>query len=300
MKRAASFVLAVCLALAILTQTALAYNFYLIPDSNARRLTENELWNWDYDALGYILNEIFARYGMPFKRDGKYYPYFTQQDWYHENPGFTYSDVQTGLEWDNERLVKGVRQQMKSSGTLNPDGRSIEDAMLENDSGAGYHDGGVNIANEGFPCLAEYHFSARNGKLPVYSGPGEYYYRGAKGKAYCSTNEEVYIGGWEGQWLLVSYSVDAGGMRIGYVSAQALPETVNAPSLMFEDRDYTVINECSLTDDPFWDRRTLTSLKSGDHVIYLAEVEGWAYVDVPSSDVGTIRGFIPFSCIAPE
>ena len=39
-------------------------NFYIIPDSDSRLLTEDELWDWQYEALGYIYNEIFARHPL--------------------------------------------------------------------------------------------------------------------------------------------------------------------------------------------------------------------------------------------
>ena len=52
--------LLVCLFLPCIAFAELAY---LIPDSDARQLTEAELWEWDYESLGYILNEIFARHG---------------------------------------------------------------------------------------------------------------------------------------------------------------------------------------------------------------------------------------------
>ena len=42
-------------------------NFYIVDDSDSRYLTRDELWEWQYDALGYIYNEIFARHGRPFR-----------------------------------------------------------------------------------------------------------------------------------------------------------------------------------------------------------------------------------------
>ena len=60
MKRFA--LLALCLTM-LLGGTASASNFYLIEDSNTRLLTRDELWEWQYDALGYVFNEIFARHG---------------------------------------------------------------------------------------------------------------------------------------------------------------------------------------------------------------------------------------------
>lgn len=65
--------------------SALADRMYLIPDSNTRRLTDEELWEWDYESLGYILNEIFARHGYVFISGGKYERYFSRKPWYTPN-----------------------------------------------------------------------------------------------------------------------------------------------------------------------------------------------------------------------
>ncbi|MBQ9307848.1 MAG: YARHG domain-containing protein, partial [Clostridia bacterium] len=37
------------------------WDFYLIPDSDTRVLTKEEIWKWDYESLWYLINEIFAR-----------------------------------------------------------------------------------------------------------------------------------------------------------------------------------------------------------------------------------------------
>ncbi|NLM85726.1 MAG: YARHG domain-containing protein [Clostridiales bacterium] len=69
-------VLAIILALALLPVLASASNFYLFPDSNKRLLTYEEVAAWQYDALGYAFNELFARYGRPFDPGSKYDNYF--------------------------------------------------------------------------------------------------------------------------------------------------------------------------------------------------------------------------------
>ncbi len=305
MKRRVIPLLSILLALLLAAQSALAYDFYLIPDSDTRLLTEEELWEWDYDALGYVLNEFFARYGMPFKRDGKYYPYFTQQDWYCENPSFTYADVRTNLEWTNERLVKTVRNRMKELGTTNPGGMSIEEAIRKRGGRPAGTQGPYNPPRITVPPVQTglsftlCSFTQKGINLPVYTGPGDWYFRGgANGHAYCTTSEAVYVCGWDGDWLLVMYdvTVNGNGKRVGYVSRQSLGQAVYAPELTFEDSDYVVTTGCSITDDPFEERRSLAYLSIGTHVIYLAETNGWAYVDVNTGE-GEIRGFVPFSCI---
>lgn len=107
---------------------------YIIPDSDTRRLTEAELWEYDYDTLGYVLNEIFARHGYHFKRGGQYDQYFRSTDWYQENTRYTtneeiYKYEISRLEWDNESLVKKVREDMRTLRTKNPSGLSLEDVL---------------------------------------------------------------------------------------------------------------------------------------------------------------------------
>ena len=69
-RRILSFTAALMLLLTGVTapvRQAKAERVWLIEDSNTRKLTKAELWQWNYEALGYILNEIFARHGYVFK-----------------------------------------------------------------------------------------------------------------------------------------------------------------------------------------------------------------------------------------
>ena len=105
MKRIATLLLA--LLLVGTAATACAANFYLIEDSNTRELTREELWTWQYDALGYVFNEIFARHGYHFEPGGKYESYFMAQDWYHENEVYDtnqeiYDHLMNTVAWKNE------------------------------------------------------------------------------------------------------------------------------------------------------------------------------------------------------
>lgn len=65
-------------------------NYFIIPDSDTRLLTEEELWGWQYEAVGYIYNEIFARHGRPFRAGEKYDVYFRSQAWYQVNSQYRY------------------------------------------------------------------------------------------------------------------------------------------------------------------------------------------------------------------
>ena len=280
-KRLLAFV--IVLVLLISQGAALASNFYLIPDSGSRRLTKAELWEWQYDALGYVLNEIFARYGMPFKQSGRYYAYFNSQSWYSENPSFS-NNLLNSTEWHNERLVKDVRQEMRDTGNYNLDGKplpKIEQPLYNIPWG-----------------FAEYSLTPGQ-KLNVYSGPGTNYVRGANGKARVSTNGSVYVYGWENGWLLLLYRINSGGGRIGYVNGSDMKDSVPADTLSFSYQTTNVLFDCPVTDDPLMTAAPLITLPAGAQVTFLCWMQNdssWAYVEANTAN-GPARGCIPADAI---
>ncbi|MBQ3422518.1 MAG: YARHG domain-containing protein [Romboutsia sp.] len=82
------------------------YDDYIIPDSNSRKLTREELSIYSLEELSYIRNEIFARHGYIFKKE-KYYNYFIQKDWYVPNEYFDGSVTSLNkIEQYNVNLIK--------------------------------------------------------------------------------------------------------------------------------------------------------------------------------------------------
>ena len=86
---------------------------YILPDSNSRELTWDEVARWDYETLGYAFNEIFARHGYVFHPGEKYDNYFSCQPWYMPNRDtnnqravYPYLNA---TEWVNYELIKEVR-----------------------------------------------------------------------------------------------------------------------------------------------------------------------------------------------
>ena len=131
----------VTLVFCILASSAVAEydGHYIIPDSDTRRLTEAELWNYEYDTLGYVLNEIFARHGYHFKSGGKYDQYFRSTDWYQESTRYAtnqeiYDYAISSTEWANESLVKKVREDMRRMNTTNPSGLYLEEVLSGTES----------------------------------------------------------------------------------------------------------------------------------------------------------------------
>ena len=282
--------LLVCLCL--LPVCSLADRAYLIPDSNTRYLTESELWEWDYESLGYILNEIFARHGYNFIPGEKYDYYFRCMPWYTPNADSNnqracYSQL-SDIEWYNEGLVKDVRAAMRALGTKNENGKSVWDGF-----------------STGFDTLQGFSYVEMKAgqKLPVYSAPSASSWRGANGKAMVSTTGFVYAAGWESGWLLVMYETNSGSVRVGYVNGADISGNVPMNTMLFYD--YTpaqVTRRCTLTDDPARTNSAIVTLQEGATVTYLTSYfnrSAWDYVETTANGQVT-RGFIPAGCLNIE
>lgn len=274
-----------CLLLLVLLPTcALAAGEYIIPHSNTRDLTREELWEWSYESLGFILNEIFARHGYNFKAGQKYYNYFNQRSWYTPNADSNnsracYSQM-SNLEWRNERLVKDVRQEMRNLGTRNTNGKHYLDYI-----------------GDDFDVLSGFSLVSlkKNQKLAVYAAPSTSAYRGGNGKAAVSTNGPVYAAGWESGWLLVMYETNNGSVRVGYVEGSKLKDKLTLPMLNFDYASVTLSQGAGLTDDPAMAFSEIAHLPAGTQVTYLSEYQNryaWAYVETSVNGQMT-RGFIP-------
>ena len=65
----------------LMTGAALADRMYVLPESDSRKLTWEEIDYWDYETLGYAFNEIFARHGFNFEPGQAYDNYFRAMPW---------------------------------------------------------------------------------------------------------------------------------------------------------------------------------------------------------------------------
>ncbi len=274
----------VLMVILLLPSAAFAAGQYIIPDSNTRRLTTDELWQWSYESLGFILNEIFARHGYNFEVGKKYYNYFNERPWYTPNSNPNNSKAcypqLSQVEWTNERLVKDVREAMRAQKTTNPHGKHYLD----------YIEDSFDVLS-GFSLL-----NLKTGqKLPVYSAPSSTSYRGANGKAAISTNGAVYAAGLENGWLLVMYETNNGGVRVGYVDSRSLKDkNLRLPQLSFTPITTECLEAVDLTDDPAAQFTTIKRLPEGTVVTYLSEFfnrYAWAYVET-QVDGKTVRGFV--------
>ena len=268
--------------------SANAAQSYIIPDSNQRLLQPGELWKWDYESLGYILNEIFARHGYDFILGGKYDLFFSERAWY--SPNKSNDDNKTcylklsSLEWQNERLVKDIREEMRATGNYNVNnGKSIWDMEFES-----------------YQYLSNFKLIQlpANQKLPIYSGPGNNYYRGANDKAVCSTNGNVYACGFESGWLLTMYETNNGAVRVGY-TPNNFSGNVDLPQLNFAYKTVTLTQNSNFTDDPVKTATRIARLPVGTQVTYLASfrtTQPWAYIEAMVNGKPT-RGFVVFPSV---
>lgn len=281
-------------ALVLLPLPALGDQLYLIPDSDTRRLTEAELWDWDRESLGYIFNEIFARHGYVFSPGGKYDLWFSAMPWYTpnanpQNDKYCLPKV-TNLEWDNYHTIKKVAAQMDALGYKGHDRSKKCYSQYTPPQG--------NWSLTGFSYL-----KLKTGqKLAVYSAPSSGAWRGSNGKAAVSTNGAVWAAGWEKGWLMVYYETNNGSVRVGYVDGGKISGKVpNQTQLFFAYQNAQVSRNCQLTDDPMKANGTMAGLSAGTYVTYLTTFvnqygQVWDYVETTEGGK-TARGFIPQGCL---
>lgn len=280
MRKALICMAAALLALLMMTGGALADRMYVLPESDSRKLTWEEIDEWDYESLGYAFNEIFARHGYNFNPGEDYDNYFRTMPWYtpnrdSRNQVACYPKL-SSVEWYNVDLIKQVRAAKKG----NDYGRSIWDSF-----------------STGFDTLQGFEYVRLRGNqtLDVYSAPSTKSWRGANGKASVSTNGAVYAAGWDGDWLLIMYETNNGSVRVGYVNGNRVRGGVPVEtSLHFDHDPATVVESCTLTDDPARTGTAIASLSSGTQVTYLTRFyndSAWDYVEVTVNGQ-TARGFI--------
>ena len=285
----------IAVAMLLLPVLAGASNFYLFPDSDTRRLTYEEVAAWQYDALGYAFNELFARHGRPFEPGGRYDNYFQCQTWYRVDPDYPWNGDRwddgprpNNAEWYNYTLIKRVRADMKAQGTTNPSGKPLPPVF----------DDRINGLLSGFQ---EVHFGPDQ-KLQVYDGPGTHYRRGANGKALASTNGRLYVAGWESGWMMVMYGTNNGGVRVGFSSPGDFKDRPNLPQLSFQYIPTVTLQEAQLTEDPVMALTPITRLPQGTPVTWLSRFysaqRAWDYVEVNDNGQMT-RGFLTQGTVDP-
>ena len=293
------------LCAAVLPAGALG-NDQLVPMSSTQRMTKSQCWQWTYEALGYVYHEILARHGFIFDPNGTYAWYFTNQAWYHAIASRNNQDVYNSLsrlEWDNINLIKQVRQDMINTNNKNPGGKPAP-------SRNSYYSTGYSEPYLYDNSFREVQMSG-NVRMAVYSAPSTSSWRGANGKAMCTSmngsRSGVYVAGRDGSWVLIAYylnhGANQGGWRVGYVrqsEMSGLRDSVQQLSFLYQ---YVTINSsCWITDDPLGYEEPITRLNAGTGVTLLLRYrngQGKEYAYIETTYYGqTLRGFVPLSCVS--
>lgn len=293
MKKILTWLCVVCL-LALVPLSGLADLQYFL-ESDTRRITESELWEWDRESLSFMFNEIFARHGFTFDVGGKFYNWFNSQPWYINTPKVddqTAYNRTTNLEWDNYHTIKKVIAQMEAVGhpTRKPRGSSLKSW--------------TDYAPPGNWSLSGFTYVSLKGQqnFAVYSAPSASSWRGANGKAQVSTNGAVWASGWENGWLQVFYETNNGAIRVGFVDGSKIKGGTGAIGyLNFAYLSTRLTANATLTDDPIKQNTTIATLSSGTTVTYLSTAvnqygQAWDYIE---TTVGgkTARGYIVSGCL---
>ncbi len=287
MKRFAKWLCLLC-ALALLPLGAMADQLYIL-DTNTRKITEAELWQWDRESLSFMFNEIFARHGFRFEAGGKYATWFNSQPWYQaigKVDDQTAYNATTALEWENYHTIKKVIAAMEAAGHPY---RKPADSNLKS---------WTDLTAPGDWFLTGFQYVSFNTKmeLPVYTAPSTASWRGANGKAMVSTGGAVWAAGWEKGWMLVYYEI-ANGVRVGYVDgSQMAVKPLAGVELAFACAPTVLQADAVITDDPLSQSGIIATLKTGQTVTYLTTAvnqhgQVWDYVE---TTVGgqTVRGYI--------
>lgn len=142
---------------------------------------------------------------------------------------------------------------------------------------------------EGTLQAKEVRFAAGE-KYKVYQGPGEEYGQAGKGKAVVSTNDWIQVFGEENGWILIQYDISSDRMRMGWITAEALPKKAKIDELKYEPVVACSIGEVEVTDDPLKSQLPTALLSEGTTVNWLANMGDWAYVESITDSL--IRGFV--------
>ena len=278
-----------CAAALVPAGAKAAESMYIIPDSDRRLLTWDEVYNgYKYDTLLYAYNEILARHGYKFETGSRCYNWFTQMPWYHANPEENSKNhskslnARNKIEMENMALIKMVREEMRNTGWYNPNGKGLPTPPAE-------------AANR--PRGFDYVDLQGGQKYPVYSAPSTSAYRAANGKASVSTNGPVYALGQEQGWMLMLYDANNSGQyRVGYIQISKIKGNKPALDVLgWANSPVEVMVTTTLTDDPALTGRAMATLPAGTRVTYLSTMynnEAWDYIET-TIDGQTARGFVP-------
>jgi hypothetical protein len=133
------------------------------------------------------------------------------------------------------------------------------------------------------------------GLCPVYTAPSLDAYRCNNGKAECATDYPLYIGGFNAErWLLVRYSTNSGGTRVGYIPPNYVKSFTHWQTLNFSYVATVADATLYVTDNPLDGYSAFATLDSGETYYILGDYNyhgDWWYIEC-TVDGKVARGFI--------
>lgn len=135
--------------------------------------------------------------------------------------------------------------------------------------------------------------------IPVYTGPGKNYFRGAKGKASVGTGDWVLCYGWDNGCYLIEYEVNSDRNRVGYIRPEDIRGNyvVNETALPNARLAVRFARDASLTDDPFRSGTSFCDVPSGTEATAFFFAGDYVFVELHHGRVGLARGFAPLSAL---
>lgn len=110
------------------SETTLNSNEYIIVDSDKRKISKEEINNFDLSTLSLARNEIFARHGYVFSVP-EIKSYFQIKKWYKPVPNFN-ADNLNDVEKYNIELIKNKENQLNRTNNVNVESSSIDKGNL--------------------------------------------------------------------------------------------------------------------------------------------------------------------------
>lgn len=150
------------------------------------------------------------------------------------------------------------------------------------------------------PALPAYtEVQAAEGSFPVYTGPGDTYYRVGDATLGGGT---IRVWGKVGNWALIGYGTSNGGYHVGYVSLAALPADLQPQELTLASAARQNVSTSLFVDDPIVSQNRILeeNMAAGTNFRVLGYLnDQWAYVEVDNllGSGQTARGFVSRSSL---
>lgn len=97
---------------------------------------------------------------------------------------------------------------------------------------------------------------------------------------------------------MIQYVITSDHMRIGWITADALPRNAKVYALAFTPIIAAAALQDNMTDDPLFSQESIATLPQGTQVNWLATMGECAYIEIEG--VQPVRGFVPADALATK